>query len=66
MSWVRERLKRSLPKEPWNETEENFAKRLKAAAEHVIKHFDVPGLCKEMPERMRLPVHETKGDRLRK
>ena len=66
VSWVRERLKRSLPKEPWNENEEHFAKRLKAAAEHVNAHFDVKGLCREMPARMRKLVHEKKGDRLKK
>ena len=57
MSWVRERLKRTLPREPWREREEQFAKRLKTAAEHVNARFDVRGLCKEMPERMRLLVH---------
>ena len=66
VSWVREQLKRTLPREPWREREEQFAKRLKTAAEHVNARFDVHGLCKEMPERMRLLVHEKKGDRLRK
>ena len=66
MSWVRERLKRSLPKGPWLEDEEHFAKRLKAAADHVNAHFDVKGLCREMPARMRKLVHEKKGGRLKK
>ena len=66
VSWVREQLKRTLPREPWREREEQFAKRLKTATEHVNARFDVRGLCKEMPERMRLLVHEKKGDRLRK
>ena len=66
VSWVRDRLKRSLPKEPWNETEEQFSKRLKLAGEHVNANFDVQGLCREMPERMRKLVHDKKGDRLKK
>ena len=61
MSWVREQLKRTLPREPWREREEQFAKRLKTAAEHVNARFDVRGL-----ERMRLLVREKKGDRFRK
>ena len=55
-----------LPKEPWHEDEEHFAKRLKAAAEHVNAHFAVKGLRREMPARMRKLVHEKKGDRLKK
>ena len=66
VSWVRDRLKRSLPKEPWKETEEQFSKRLKLAGEHVNANFDVQGLYREMPERMRKLVHEKKGDRLKK
>ena len=66
VSWVRERLKRSLPKDPWTETEEQFAKRLKTAAENVNANHDVEGLCREMPDRMHKLAHETKGDRLRK
>ena len=57
---------RTLPRDPWKEREEPFAERLKTATEHVNAHFHVHGLCKEMPERMRLLVHEKKGDRLRK
>ncbi len=66
VSWVRERLKRSLPKDPWHESEDHFAKRLKTAVEHVNAKHDVQGLCREMPSRMRMLVHETKGDRHRK
>ena len=40
VSWVRERLKRTLPREPWKEREEQFAKRLKTATEHVNAHVD--------------------------
>ena len=66
VSWIRERLKRSLPKDPWNETEESFTKRMKKAVEHVNDEHDVAGLCREMPSRMHDLVHATRGDRLRK
>ena len=66
VSWIRDRLKRSLPKDPWNETEESFTKRMKKAVEHVNDKHDVAGLCREMPSRMHDVVHATRGDRLRK
>ena len=66
VSWIRERLKRSLPKDPWNESEEAFTKRMKKAVEYVNREHNVPGLCREMPSRMHDLVHVTRGDRLRK
>ena len=66
VSRIRERLKRSLPKDPWNESEESFTKRIKTAVEYVNANHDVTGLCKEMPQRMRDLVHEQQGDRIRK
>ena len=66
VSWVRQRLRLTLPQEPWNEAEESFEGRLKAAATWVNDHHDVDGLCKEMPNRMHNLVHETKGARLNK
>ena len=66
VSSVRHRLRRTLPKEPWNETEEAFEERLKAAATWVNNNRDVDGFCKEMPCRMRSLVHKTKGARLDK
>ena len=59
-------MKRSQPVEPWRESEEDLGKRLKAAAGYFTANYDVEGLCREFPERMRLLVEETKGDRLKK
>ena len=64
ISWMRYRLRVTLPQEPWNETEDELGARLKAAAEWVNHHHDVEGLCKQMPRRMCDLVHETKGDQL--
>ena len=66
VSWIRERMKRSQPLEPWTESEEDLGKRLKAAAGYCNANFDVEGLCREFPERMRSLVEKTKGDRLSK
>ena len=66
VSWVRHRLRVTLPAEPWEETEDAFEGRLKAAALWVNEHHDVDGLCKQMPKRMHDLVHVTKGARLGK
>ena len=54
------------PTIPWQESEAQLGKRLKAAAEHINTHHDVDGLCKEFPERMHDLVHVAKGDKLQK
>ena len=66
VSWIRERMKRSQPVEPWRESEEELGKRLKAAAAYCNDHHDVDGLCREFPQRMHDLVYEAKGDKLRK
>ena len=66
VSWTRQRMKRTLPKESWSESEEDFGKRLKPAQNCVNANYDVDSLCLEMPERMRSLVHDTKGDKLSK
>ena len=66
VSWIRERMKRSQPMEPWTESEEELGVRLKAAAAHCNAHHDIAGLCREFPQRMRSLVTVKKGDRLKK
>ena len=66
VSWVRQRLRLTLPKEPWAETSEAFEARLKAAAAWVNGNHDVEGLCREMPSRMHDLVYKFKGSRLDK
>ena len=66
VAWTRNRLKRTLPKDPWQETEEAFGKRLKLAQDYVNKNYDVASLCLQMPHRMRALVHDKKGGRLAK
>ena len=62
VSWVKERLRLTLPTEPRTETEEEFEGRLKAANAQP----DVDGLCRQMPQRMHDLVHVVKGGRLDK
>ena len=66
IAWVRNRLRHTLPQEPWSETEEQLESRLKAAAEYVNAHYDVAGLCREMPTRMWDLVEKAQGDKLKK
>ena len=66
VSWVRQRLRTTLPPEPWHETESDFEGRLKAAAAWVNDHHDVEGLCKQMPRRMHDLVHVAEGARINK
>ena len=46
VSWMRHRLRVTVPQEPWRETEAQYESRLKAAAAYINEHHDVEGLCK--------------------
>ena len=61
VAWTRNRLKRTLPKDPWQEAEAAFGKRLKLAQDYAHTHYDVASLCLAMPGRMRTLVHVKKG-----
>ena len=63
--WVRDRLKKTLPRRCWEETEEAYGARLKEAASYINSTHDVEGLCMEFPGRLRDLV-ERNGDRLAK
>ena len=65
VSWVRDRLKKTLPRRCWEETEEAYGARLKEAASYINSTHDVEGLCMEFPGRLRDLV-EQNGDRLAK
>ena len=53
VAWIRKRLQVSLPKKPWEETEEHFAERLRDAASYINKNFDVEGPSKEFLVRIK-------------
>ena len=64
VSWLRLLLSRSLPKEPWKETREQFGTRLREAASLANKCYDVDGLCRRFPCRIE-DLIDRQGDRLR-
>ena len=64
VSWLRLLLSRSLPKEPWKESREQFGTRLREAASSVNKYYDVDGLSRRFPSRIEELIAR-KGDRLR-
>lgn len=51
VSWVRNRLSRTVPKRPWEETEAAYVKRLKAAALYINENHNVVNLNLELPSR---------------
>ena len=65
VSWLRHRLSRSTAAKCWQESREEYARRLKRCCEEVNKECDVEGLCKGLPKRMKL-LQDTDGDRLKK
>ena len=52
ISWVRIRLRKTLPKSPWKETEPDYVKRLKAAATYFNENYNVTDLKLELPARV--------------
>ena len=41
---------KAVPKKPWEETVDDYVKRLKAVAAHIItKKFKVDSLCRKLP-----------------
>ena len=65
MAWVRERLSKTLPRKPWEESVEMYHARLKTVATYINTTYDVENLCRELPERIS-ELNDKKGDRLSK
>ena len=65
VAWVRTRLDRTLPKRPWEEDDDAYAKRLKAAAAYINESHNVSGLCLEFPARV-ASILEAEGGRIKK
>ena len=63
MAWMRERLKKTSPKKPWEETLEAYHSRLKQCAAHCNDKYNIDGLCGEVPWRVK-EVLERGGDRI--
>ena len=65
VSWMRERLKQTVPKKAREETVDAHRSRLKACAAHINAKHDVKALCKEFPGRL-AELSNRRGDRLGK
>ena len=53
------------PKEPWTESVEEYKTRLKLCAAQINQKYDVDGLCRALPKRLKM-LEERKGDRISK
>ena len=63
VSWIRRREALNRMPKPWEETPEQFATRLKGMAQDINQTFNVEGLCRAFPQRLRKLV-ERDGDRI--
>ena len=64
VSWLRKRLEQSTPKKCWEETREAYSRRLKRCCDDINKDYDVEGLCRGFPKRIKM-LTEIGGDRLK-
>ena len=62
---MRTRLHITLPKRPWEEDDDTYAKRLKAAAAYINESYNVADLCLEFPARV-ASILEAEGGRIKK
>ena len=65
MAWVRYRLKKNVPKIPWEETIGEYGVRLKEVAAYIEREYGVDALCRGLPDRVAI-LDERKGDRIPK
>ena len=61
--WIRCHERRTLPRKPWEETEEQFVARLKSIAAYINKEYDVEGLTRGFPKRIDALL-KSKGERI--
>ena len=66
VSWFRKLMRQEKPEVlPWEETQEQWAKRARKVVATANRNYDVAGLCHEFPTRLR-DVIDREGDRLPK
>lgn len=49
---IRSGLTRTVPKRCWLETLPDYGRRLKEVVDHINEHYDVEGLCRNLPKRI--------------
>ena len=65
VAWIRALERQELPKRPWEETTQQFGKRLKRIVAKCNREFDIAGLCHELPRRVE-QLHGKAGRKLSK
>ena len=65
VSWIRCGLTWSLPPRPWEESPIGYGRRLRAVVQDINAHYNVEGLCRELPQRV-LDLNAAQGGRLGK
>ena len=65
VAWMRQRLSKTRPQQAWTETREEYRSRLKTCAAYIGENYNVEGLCRESPTRLR-QLKEAEGDRISK
>ena len=65
VAWIRYRLAKTVPPKPWEETEEQYAKRLKECVAYINEYYNVKELCMEFPQRV-ARIMEAEGGRIGK
>ena len=66
VAWFRKLMRQEKPEVlPWEETQEQWAKRARKVVATANRNYDVAGLCHEFPTRLR-DVIDREGDRLPK
>eukprot|EP00973_Karenia_brevis_P034926 4819307-Karenia_brevis.AAC.1 len=52
VSWIRERLGKTVPRKPWEENRQAYATRLKECCDFINANYNVEGLCRELLQRV--------------
>ncbi len=65
VAWIRSRLAKTVPPRPWQETEGQYAKRLKECVAYINGHYKVKELNMEFPQRV-ARIMEATGSRISK
>ena len=64
VSWIRVRLCESTPDRCWEETREDYGRRLKRCCEEINCKLKVDDLCHAFPKRIKL-LHDNEGGKLK-
>ena len=65
VAWMRDKERKTLPRQPWRESNEQFSRRMKGIVAKINSAFDVTGLCQQLPRRVE-QLYSKQGGKLRK